>query len=164
MPKSNKEKKSASNLKRTARISARPCCFNNPHPLSPPYQDLSPPTDYQAVPSPSPNVSPPLSLITTPKISPSKLLLTPKSSPSPLTSPLPVPTQPSKHSSPLSINLDPVELIFSTPLMRFLALGWHLEEIHITWAHLEKKRIRPRFYIKNHEELFTQSLETAPQP
>nr|GEZ57524.1 hypothetical protein [Tanacetum cinerariifolium] len=21
----------------------------------------------------------------------------------------------------------------------FLALGWHLEEIHVTWAHLEKK-------------------------
>ncbi|GJZ61754.1 retrovirus-related pol polyprotein from transposon TNT 1-94 [Tanacetum coccineum] len=25
---------------------------------------------------------------------------------------------------------------------RFLALGWHLEEIHVTWAHLEKKRTR----------------------
>nr|GEV70265.1 hypothetical protein [Tanacetum cinerariifolium] len=24
----------------------------------------------------------------------------------------------------------------------FLALGWHLEEIHVTWAHLEKKRTR----------------------
>ncbi|GJS26321.1 hypothetical protein Tco_0486941 [Tanacetum coccineum] len=23
-----------------------------------------------------------------------------------------------------------------------LALGWHLEEIHVTWAHLEKKRTR----------------------
>ncbi|GJT75832.1 hypothetical protein Tco_1042557 [Tanacetum coccineum] len=24
----------------------------------------------------------------------------------------------------------------------FLALGWHLEEIHVIWAHLEKKRTR----------------------
>ncbi|GJR00042.1 hypothetical protein Tco_0523026 [Tanacetum coccineum] len=46
----------------------------------------------------------------------------------------------------------------------FLALGWHLEEIHVTWAHLEKKRTRLRLYTKNHEELFTQSLETASQP
>ncbi|GJW64452.1 hypothetical protein Tco_0116336 [Tanacetum coccineum] len=42
--------------------------------------------------------------------SPSKLLTTPKSTPPP-----PTPTLPSKHSSPLAIILDPVELIFSTP-------------------------------------------------
>ncbi|GJY28248.1 retrovirus-related pol polyprotein from transposon TNT 1-94 [Tanacetum coccineum] len=30
----------------------------------------------------------------------------------------------------------------------FLALGWHLEEIHVTWAHLEKKRTRLRLYTK----------------
>nr|GEU35195.1 hypothetical protein [Tanacetum cinerariifolium] len=35
--------------------------------------------------------------------------------PPPLTTPPPAPTQPSKQSSPLSINLEPVELIFSTP-------------------------------------------------
>nr|GEX90526.1 hypothetical protein [Tanacetum cinerariifolium] len=29
---------------------------------------------------------------------------------------------------------------------RFLALGWHLEEIYMTWAHLEKKRTRLRLY------------------
>ncbi|GJY53942.1 hypothetical protein Tco_0445606 [Tanacetum coccineum] len=130
MPKSNKEKKSASNLKRTARISGRPCCFNNPHSSSPPYQDLSPPTNYQAVPSPSPNVSPPLSPITTSGISPSELLLTPKSSPPPLTSPPPAPTQPSKHSLPLSINLDPVELIFSTPLMStWMTFGGNIRDL-----------------------------------
>ncbi|GJT43997.1 mutator type transposase [Tanacetum coccineum] len=28
------------------------------------------------------------------------------------------------------------------------ALGWHLEEIHVTWAHLEKKRTRLRLYTK----------------
>nr|GEW40318.1 hypothetical protein [Tanacetum cinerariifolium] len=32
-----------------------------------------------------------------------------------MTSPPPAPLQPSKHSSPLTINLDPVDLIFSTP-------------------------------------------------
>ncbi|GJY19192.1 hypothetical protein Tco_0390683 [Tanacetum coccineum] len=46
----------------------------------------------------------------------------------------------------------------------FLALRWHLEEIHVTWAHLEKKQTRLRLYTKNHEELFIQSLETASQP
>ncbi|GJX72937.1 hypothetical protein Tco_0311532 [Tanacetum coccineum] len=49
-------------------------------------------------------------------------------------------------------------------MMRFLALGWHLKEIHVTWAHLEKKRIRLRLYTKNHEELCTQRLETASHP
>ncbi|GJX45038.1 hypothetical protein Tco_0261714 [Tanacetum coccineum] len=50
-----------------------------------------------------------------PGILPSQLLNTPKSTHSPLTSPPPAPSQPSKQSSPLAINLDPVELIFSTP-------------------------------------------------
>ncbi|GKC59531.1 hypothetical protein Tco_1087129 [Tanacetum coccineum] len=35
----------------------------------------------------------------------------------------------------------------------FLAFGWHLEEIHVTLAHLEKKQTRLRLYTKNHEEL-----------
>ncbi|GKC97491.1 hypothetical protein Tco_1167766 [Tanacetum coccineum] len=43
----------------------------------------------------------------------------------------------------------------------FLALGWHLEEIHVTWAYLEKKQTRLRLYTKNHEELCIQSVETA---
>ncbi|GJR15205.1 copia protein [Tanacetum coccineum] len=30
-----------------------------------------------------------------------------------------------------------------------LALGWHLEEIHVTWAHLEKKQTRLRTYTKS---------------
>ncbi|GKB57330.1 cysteine-rich receptor-like protein kinase 8 [Tanacetum coccineum] len=37
---------------------------------------------------------------------------------------------------------------------RFLALEWHLEEINVTLAHLEKKRTRLRLYAKNHEEFF----------
>ncbi|GJV04945.1 hypothetical protein Tco_1338514 [Tanacetum coccineum] len=89
MPKSHKEKKPGNNLKRTARISVRPCCFINPRLTSPSYQTLSPPTDYQTAPPSTPNVSLPLSPITTLGMSPSKLLLTPKSTPPPLTYPLP---------------------------------------------------------------------------
>ncbi|GKA70526.1 hypothetical protein Tco_0776665 [Tanacetum coccineum] len=114
MPKSNKEKKHGNHLKRTARISVRPCCFSNPRQLSPPYQALSPPIDYHTAPPSSKNSSSPPSLITTSRISPSKLLLTPKSIPPPFTSPPSALTQPSKHSSPLTISLDPVELLFST--------------------------------------------------
>ncbi|GKE82328.1 hypothetical protein Tco_1552328 [Tanacetum coccineum] len=115
MPKSNKDKKSTNNLKCTARISVQACCFANPCTVSPPYKPLSPPTDYQTVPPSILNVSPPLSPITSLGISPSKLLTTPKSTPPPLTLPILAPTQPFKTSSPLTINLDPVELIFLTP-------------------------------------------------
>ncbi|GKD17232.1 hypothetical protein Tco_1206390, partial [Tanacetum coccineum] len=34
----------------------------------------------------------------------------------------------------------------------FLALGWHLKEIHVAWAHLEKKWTRLRLYTKSFEE------------
>nr|GEW79451.1 UBN2 domain-containing protein [Tanacetum cinerariifolium] len=44
------------------------------------------------------------------------LLLTPKSTPQPLTLPPLALTQPLKLTSPLAINLDPIELLFSTPL------------------------------------------------
>ncbi|GJV61899.1 hypothetical protein Tco_1467999 [Tanacetum coccineum] len=129
MPKLHKEKKPGNNLKRTARISIRPYYFRNPRPLSPPYQALSPPTDYQTAPPSSPNGSPPPSPIATPGISPSKLLLTSKSIPPPLTSPLRAPTQPSKHSSPLTISLDPIELLFSTPLTSPQAFFDSLEDL-----------------------------------
>nr|GEZ16417.1 hypothetical protein [Tanacetum cinerariifolium] len=43
----------------------------------------------------------------------------------------------------------------------FLALGWHLEEIHVTWAYLEKKRTRLRLYTKSLKKLCIQSVETA---
>ncbi|GJW29779.1 hypothetical protein Tco_0046654 [Tanacetum coccineum] len=42
-----------------------------------------------------------------------------------------------------------------------LALGWLLEEIHVTWAHLEKKRTRLRLYTKSLKKLCIQSVETA---
>ncbi|GJR69502.1 hypothetical protein Tco_0015567 [Tanacetum coccineum] len=44
-----------------------------------------------------------------------------------------------------------------------IALGWHLEEIHVTWAHLGKKRTRLQLYTKVEEEKSTQTLETASQ-
>ncbi|GJU92944.1 ribonuclease H-like domain-containing protein [Tanacetum coccineum] len=40
-------------------------------------------------------------------------------------------------------------------------LGWHLEEIHVTWAHLEKKRTRLQLYTKVVEKKSSQWLETA---
>ncbi|GKD93620.1 hypothetical protein Tco_1373457, partial [Tanacetum coccineum] len=43
----------------------------------------------------------------------------------------------------------------------FLALGWNLEEIHMTWADLEKKQTRLRTYTKSLEEMCSQSVETA---
>nr|GEU48906.1 hypothetical protein [Tanacetum cinerariifolium] len=76
---------------------------------------MSSPTDYQTAPPSSPIMSPPLSLTTSPGISPSQFLSTLKTTPPPLTSSLPTPLQPSKQSSPLAINLDQVELIFYNP-------------------------------------------------
>ncbi|GJY24063.1 hypothetical protein Tco_0397721 [Tanacetum coccineum] len=130
-----KEKKL--NLKRTARISVRPCCFSNPRPVSPTYHSLSAPTDYQMAPPSNPNSSPPhssptLSPIISPGISPSKLLLTLKSTPPPMTSPPSAPTQPTKHSSPLAINIEPIKLLFSTPLASPQALFDTLEDLLTT--------------------------------
>ncbi|GJR07962.1 hypothetical protein Tco_0790614 [Tanacetum coccineum] len=81
---------------------------------SPPYQPLLHPSDYVSGPPPTT----PTSQTSIPYLSPTSnndnLLLTPKSTPPPLTSPPPAPTQPSKLTSPLAINLDPIELLFST--------------------------------------------------
>ncbi|GJR15356.1 hypothetical protein Tco_0798008 [Tanacetum coccineum] len=43
------------------------------------------------------------------------------------------------------------------------ALRWHLEKIHVTWAHLEKKWTRLRLYTIYLEELCSQRVETASQ-
>ncbi|GJR19549.1 hypothetical protein Tco_0968076 [Tanacetum coccineum] len=48
-------------------------------------------------------------------------------------------------------------------LSRVLALGWDLEEIHVTWVHLEKNRTRLRTYTKSLEELSKQCVETTSQ-
>ncbi|GJS22278.1 hypothetical protein Tco_0450910 [Tanacetum coccineum] len=115
MPKENK-----TNLKRTARISVRPCCFVNPR-TSPLYQQFSPLSDYTSgAPPTSPIISPPLSPIKINSIE--NCLLTPKSTPPPLTTPPPAPTQPSKLTSPVAIKLDPSELLFSTPPSQLLPL------------------------------------------
>ncbi|GKC48309.1 retrovirus-related pol polyprotein from transposon TNT 1-94 [Tanacetum coccineum] len=45
----------------------------------------------------------------------------------------------------------------------FLALGWNLEEIHVTWAHLKKKWTRLRTYTKSLKESCSQSVETVSQ-
>ncbi|GJU15659.1 hypothetical protein Tco_1143625 [Tanacetum coccineum] len=49
------------------------------------------------------------------------------------------------------------------PSVKVLALEWHLEEIHVTWAHLEKKRTRLRTYTKSLKESCSQSVETTSQ-
>ncbi|GJT45128.1 hypothetical protein Tco_0953843 [Tanacetum coccineum] len=47
--------------------------------------------------------------------------------------------------------------------VRFLALEWHLEEIHVTWAYLDKKQTRLRTYTKSMKKYYSQSVETASQ-
>ncbi|GJS61759.1 hypothetical protein Tco_0656543 [Tanacetum coccineum] len=58
-------------------------------------------------------------------------------------------------------NPSPQDTHKSSHHLRFLALGWHLEEIHMSWAHLEKKWTRPRLYTKYLEEPRIQSVKTA---
>ncbi|GJZ93782.1 MAK10-like protein [Tanacetum coccineum] len=48
-------------------------------------------------------------------------------------------------------------------LMRYFLFGRHLGDLHVTWAHLEKKRTRLRTNTKTLEDLCSQSLETASQ-
>ncbi|GKB26909.1 hypothetical protein Tco_0866310 [Tanacetum coccineum] len=47
-------------------------------------------------------------------------------------------------------------------LYDMIAFGWHLEEIHMTWAHLEKKWTRLRINT-NISRISTQRLEMASQ-
>nr|GEU53154.1 retrovirus-related Pol polyprotein from transposon TNT 1-94 [Tanacetum cinerariifolium] len=60
------------------------------------------------------------------------------------------------QENPKTTHLEAVKRIF-----RFLALGWNLEEIHVTWAHLEKKRKILRTYTKSMKKYCSQSVETA---
>ncbi|GKD58342.1 hypothetical protein Tco_1295851 [Tanacetum coccineum] len=117
MPKTSNEKKGSKTLRRIARISVRPCCLVNLTSTtnSPPFQRFSPSSDYHVAPPSTPPDSPPTTPLAPPGFSPIELLTTPKTTPPPLTTPPPTPTQPSKQSSPLTINLEPVELIFLTP-------------------------------------------------
>nr|GEX99555.1 putative nucleotidyltransferase, ribonuclease H [Tanacetum cinerariifolium] len=45
----------------------------------------------------------------------------------------------------------------------YFSFGRHLDELHVTWAHLEKKRMILRTNTKTLEDLCSQSLETASQ-
>nr|GEU29551.1 hypothetical protein [Tanacetum cinerariifolium] len=101
----------------------------NPRSASPPYQHLSPPTDYQTAPPTTPIESPPSSPKAPLGFSPSLLLNTLKTTPPPLTSPPPIPSQHSKQNSPIAINLEPVELIFSTPPTSHHAFFNSLEDL-----------------------------------
>ncbi|GJY77923.1 hypothetical protein Tco_0483724 [Tanacetum coccineum] len=47
--------------------------------------------------------------------------------------------------------------------MKYFSFGRHLDELHVTWAHLEKKRTRLQTNTKTLEDLYSQSLETASQ-
>nr|GEZ99069.1 hypothetical protein [Tanacetum cinerariifolium] len=57
------------------------------------------------------------------------------------------------------ITIDSNIILYSQYL--FLALGWYLEEIHVTWAYLEKKRTRLRTYTKSMKKYCSQSVETG---
>nr|GEU32718.1 reverse transcriptase domain-containing protein [Tanacetum cinerariifolium] len=47
------------------------------------------------------------------------------------------------------------------PLAKSTALGCLLEEIHMTWVHLKKKRTRLRLYTKYLEEIIIQTVEKS---
>ncbi|GJV14426.1 reverse transcriptase domain-containing protein [Tanacetum coccineum] len=59
------------------------------------------------------------------------------------------------------ISLQTLETASGLILTASPALGWILEKIHMTWAHLEKKRTRLRLYTKSLEEIRIQTVETA---
>ncbi|GJR90086.1 hypothetical protein Tco_0214097 [Tanacetum coccineum] len=42
---------------------------------------------------------------------------------------------------------------------QILTLGWHLEEIRVTWAHLEKKRTRLRTYTSSMKKYCLQNVK-----
>ncbi|GJZ47313.1 MAK10-like protein [Tanacetum coccineum] len=48
-----------------------------------------------------------------------------------------------------------------TVTLRYFTFGWHLDDSHVTWAHLEKKRTRLRTKTKTLEDISLQMLETA---
>ncbi|GKE91960.1 hypothetical protein Tco_1573055 [Tanacetum coccineum] len=56
-----------------------------------------------------------------------------------------------------NIVLVPIFEVRLRKAIRFVmrSLGWLLEEIHVTWAQLEKKRTRPRLYTNYLEENLT---------
>ncbi|GJR93078.1 hypothetical protein Tco_0265252 [Tanacetum coccineum] len=53
------------------------------------------------------------------------------------------------------------EIMVGKDKVTYLAFVRHLEEVHVTWAHLEKKRTRLQTNTKTLKDLCSQSLETA---
>ncbi|GKD37181.1 hypothetical protein Tco_1257388 [Tanacetum coccineum] len=51
--------------------------------------------------------------------------------------------------------------LLSKPWEYYFSFGRHLDELHVTWAHLEKKRTRLQTNTKTLEDLCSKSLETA---
>ncbi|GKC22358.1 hypothetical protein Tco_1024508 [Tanacetum coccineum] len=43
----------------------------------------------------------------------------------------------------------------SLRVMRYFSFGRHLDDLHVTWAHLEKKRTRLRTNTKTLEDLYS---------
>nr|GEX20142.1 hypothetical protein [Tanacetum cinerariifolium] len=63
------------------------------------------------------------------------------------------PIQVNKIASLCEICSGPHDTQYCIENPKFLVLGWHLEEIHMTWAHLEKKQTRLRLYTIYLEEI-----------
>ncbi|GJS24846.1 MAK10-like protein [Tanacetum coccineum] len=57
--------------------------------------------------------------------------------------------------------LDVVEGCLVVAHSLYFSFGRHLDELHVTWAHLKKKRTRLQTNTKTLEDLCSQSLETA---
>ncbi|GKB19753.1 hypothetical protein Tco_0853676 [Tanacetum coccineum] len=66
----------------------------------------------------------------------------------------------SKKTRILELKRRHLKITVLTSYTPFLALGWLLEGIQVTWAHLEKKQTRLQLYTKSLKKLCIQSLET----
>ncbi|GJZ98207.1 hypothetical protein Tco_0670660, partial [Tanacetum coccineum] len=74
-----------------------------------------------------------------------------------------LPKTPHFHDDPLHESLHEDSTSQGSSSNVFLALGWLLEEIHVTWAHFGKKQTRLRTYTKSLKDLCKQWLKTASQ-
>nr|GEX47007.1 hypothetical protein [Tanacetum cinerariifolium] len=54
-----------------------------------------------------------------------------------------------------------LDIVMGKKALVMRPLGWHLEEIHVSLAHLKKKRTRLQTHTKSFEEMCSQSMETA---
>nr|GFA79059.1 hypothetical protein [Tanacetum cinerariifolium] len=54
-------------------------------------------------------------------------------------------------------------LLLGLAIFRYFSFRTHLDELHVTWAHLKKNQTRLRTNTKTLEDLCSQILETASQ-